>query len=303
MSEPHQTPTWKDVVKHPHLKLIIQHAKFGVVTVLCGVGAVVALCLGHHLRPGLFESYTWEILISVPVTLLCTGFCSTIYELYIRTTFTTSMRSVYWAWDTGVTVMPTHASAPDRKAVLDGARKEVRLISTTFSRYFLGVTDLVDRKATSGVRFRFIVYDPNSQAIDEKAREENCKVDDFRDEIRSTCRRYLGPLVRKHKGRIQVRFCDFNVPFGITVIDASQMVLSLNIYGLARSRNETPCLMIQNKHEPQSVFDLYKGSFDAIWDKLSVQYPACVAAYFEGSQEAQSDGPHPNAPSSESRSH
>jgi hypothetical protein len=191
------------------------------------------------------------------------------------------MRSVYWAWDTGVTVMPTHASAPDRKAVLESAHKEVRLISTTFSRYFLGVTDLVDRKSASGVRFRFIIYDPNSKAIEEKAREENCKVEDFQEEIRSTCRRYLGPLVKKHKERVRVRFCDFNVPFGMTVVDDSQMVLSLNIYGLARSRNETPCLMIQNKHEPQGVFDLYKGSFDAIWDKLNDKYPDCVKDCFE----------------------
>jgi hypothetical protein len=281
MNELLQPPTWKDFVKHPYFNLLIHHAKFGIVTTIFGVLAVVALCIGHVVTPGLFEPYTWEILISVPVTLLCTGVCSTFYELYIRTTFTSSMRSVYWAWDTGVTVMPTHASAPDRKAVLDSARTEVRLISTTFSRYFLGVTDLVERKAASGVRFRFIIYDPNSKAIDEKAKEENCKVDDFRDEIRSTCRRYLGPLVRKYKHRVQVRFCDFNVPFGITVIDDSQMVLSLNIYGMARSRNETPCLMIQNKHEPHSVFGLYKDSFDAIWTKLKDQYPPCVREYFE----------------------
>jgi hypothetical protein len=39
--------------------------------------------------------------------------------------------------------------------------------------------------------------------------------------------------------------------------------------------------MIQNKHEPQGVFDLYKGSFDAIWDKLNDKYPDCVKDCFE----------------------
>jgi hypothetical protein len=280
MNELPQTPTWKDVVKHPYLNLVLHHAKFGLVTTAFGVIVVAALSIGHGLKPDLFQPYTWEILISVPVTLLCTGICSTFYELYIRTTFTASMRDISCAWNTGVTVLPTHSSAPDRKRVLDGAHKEVRLMSTTFMRYFTVVSDLVHKKAVNGVQFRFIIYNPDSKAVIEKAREENCDLNNFQSEINSTCARYLGPLVKKHKDLVRVRFCDFNVPFGITVIDNSKMVLSLNIYGLARSRNETPCLMIENKHEPESVFDLYKGSFDAIWEKLNDEYPATVKKYF-----------------------
>jgi N-acyl-L-homoserine lactone synthetase len=50
MSEPLQTPTWKDVVKHPHLKLIIEHAKFGLATTILGILTVVACVWATILR-------------------------------------------------------------------------------------------------------------------------------------------------------------------------------------------------------------------------------------------------------------
>jgi uncharacterized membrane protein YhdT len=231
---------FRQLTTHPQFNLIAKHAKFGLTMTVAGLVSVVVLCLLHKLVSGIFAIYTWEILISIPVTLLCTGLCSTFYELYIRTTFNASMQAVNMAWDTGVTVLPTHHHAPDRRDVLAQAHKKVRIMTTTFSRYFLATGDLVEEKVKQGVEFRFIVYDPDSQAIAEKAREEKRDVDTFRGEIRSTCSRYLGPWTQKYGKKVQVRFCDFNTPYGITVIDQARMVLSLNIYGLARDKNETP---------------------------------------------------------------
>jgi hypothetical protein len=209
------------------------------------------------------------------------GLFSVFYEYYVRTAFAASMQSIYWAWDTGVTVFPTHEDAPDRKEVLRRAIKDVRLMSTTFSRYFTDVRELVEQKARSGVTFRFIIYDPASKAVEEKAREEGCDAEDFKEEIRGTCRRYFGPLIQKFGSKIQVRFCDFNTPFGITVIDDREIVLSLNIYGLARSKNETPCLVIENRYDQNSVFKLYEDSFEAIWGKLPDTIPDELKHYFE----------------------
>ena len=93
--------------------------------------------------------------------------------------------------------------------------------------------------------------------------------------------RYLGPLVRKYGAKVQVRFCDFNTPFGLTIVDQREMVLSLNVYGLARSKNQTPCLIIENKYDADSVFKLYEDSFDAIWQKLDDRFPPEVAKHFE----------------------
>ena len=141
---------------------------------------------------------------------------------------------------------------------------------------------MVDNKVKSGVEFRFILYDPSSKAVVEKALEEGCEPEDFQEEIRSTCRRFLGPLVRDYGDKVKVRFCDFNTPFGITIIDDKEMVLSLNIYGLARSKNETPCLIIENKYDDSSVFKLYEDSFNAIWNKLNKSsYPEEVARFFD----------------------
>jgi hypothetical protein len=266
----------------PKFRLIMKHAKFGLSTTSAGIIAVAALCLLHQYFAGDLAPYTWEILISVPVTLLCTGVCSTFYELYIRTTFNASMQAVNMAWDTGVTVLPTHQHAPDRRATLMRSHKRVRIMTTTFSRYFLATSDLVEEKAMHGVAFRFIIYDPESEAIAEKAREEKRDVETFRDEVRSTCARYLGPWVLKYGDRVQVRFCDFNTPYGITVIDEARIVLSLNIYGLARDKNETPCLTIENRYDPHSVFQLYEQSFEAIWKTLEGrEIPKSVRRHFE----------------------
>jgi len=266
----------------PELSLLLRHGKLGALTSVVGIVLGIVVVVVHEANIGALPEYVWGAILSIPATVLCMGMFSVFYEYYMRTTFARSMRSLYWAWDTGVTVFPTHRDAPDRKVILGGARTRVRLMSTTFSRYFTDVRGMVDECAHSGVQFQFVVYDPSSKAVDEKALEEGCQPDDFRDEIRSTCRRYLGPLVQKYPSLIQVRFCDFNTPFGTTIVDDREMVLSLNIYGLARAKNETPCLIIENKYDDGSVFKLYESSFDAIWKKLEGRaYPADVAKFFE----------------------
>jgi len=59
------------------------------------------------------------------------------------------------------------------------------------------------------------------------------------------------------------------------------MVVSLNVYGLARDRDETPCLEIVNRSEQPSAFSLYQDAFDAIWDKLEGRpIPPQVAEHF-----------------------
>ena len=272
--------TLSKIRKYPEFALLLKHGTLGISTAVAGIITLVLVIVVHETKINTFPEYIWGAILSVPVTILCMGLFSVFYEYYMRTTFASSMRSMYEAWDTGVTVFPSHRSAPDRKEVLDDARKKVRLMSTTFSRYFTDVSDLVERKLAAGVQFQFILYHPNSVALEEKAREENCAVKDFQDEIVATCRRYLGPLVRKHGSNIKVRFCSFNTPFGITIIDEREMVLSLNVYGLARSKNETPCLRIENTYDHDSVFKLYEGSFDVVWNKLTDTYPKEVAAYF-----------------------
>ncbi len=269
-----------DFFSNDKLRLVVRHVKFGLVTLLIGLFLLLALIWAHESNLPNIPEYGWSALLSMPITVICMGVFSVFYEYYIRSTFSKSMRSMYWAWGTGVTVLPSHSDAPDRKDVLALAENNVAIMSTTFSQYFNDVRDGVDRKVESGVRFKFIVYDPESIAIEEKAKEENCPSQDFKDEITSTCRRYLGPLVKKYPEKVEVRFCNFNTPFGITIIDNIQMVLSLNIYGLARSKNETPCLIIENTPDPDSVFSLYKQSFDAVWTKLNEEVPETLKNYF-----------------------
>jgi len=59
------------------------------------------------------------------------------------------------------------------------------------------------------------------------------------------------------------------------------MVLSLNIYGLSRSKDQTPCLIIKNTYDIDSVFKLYEHSFESIWNKLEgSSYPNSVRQFF-----------------------
>ena len=272
----------RELTKLPEARLLFRHAKLGIMTTLAGVILLVVLALVRSYvdSVGRLPEYIWGAILTVPVTGICMGIFTVFYEFYMRTTFANSMRSMYWAWDTGVTVFPTHEHAPNRKEVLEAAKVEVRLMSTTFKRYMTFVDPLVRQKALAGVRFRFVIYDPDSKAVDEKAREEGFPAHHFIDEIRTTCRSYLGPLTKEFPDRVSVRFCDFNTPFGVTVIDDSVMVLSLNIYGLARSKNQTPCLIIENKYDPDAVFKLYEESFEAIWKKLTDDIPESVKEHF-----------------------
>lgn len=148
----------RELTKLPEFTLALKHAKLGIYTSIAGFGTLLLFVFLHEIRPLLVPEFGWSALLSIPVTLLCIGLFSVFYEWYIRTTFTNSMRSLYWAWDTGVTVFPTHQHAPDRKEVLNRARNQVSLMSTTFSRYFTDVREIVDQKARQGVRFRFIIY-------------------------------------------------------------------------------------------------------------------------------------------------
>ena len=209
----------RELTKLPEVRLLLRHAKLGVITAAIGLALLIVVIVLHAVQVGKIPEYAWAGILSIPVTVLCMGIFTVFYEYYMRTTFSNSMRSMYWAWDTGVTVFPTHEHAPDRKEVLRRARTLVRLMSTTFSRYFTDVRDLVERKAEAGVEFRFIIYHPESKAVEEKAREEGCAPKDFRDEIVSSCRRYLGPLSRRFGNHFQVKFCDFNTPFWITIVD------------------------------------------------------------------------------------
>jgi len=266
----------------PQFRLLLRHGKFGLSIGFVGLIILVAVVAVHAFRSALLADYEWGAVLSVPVTIVSMGLFSVLYEYYMRTTFARSMRSVFWAWDTGVTVFPSHSDAPDRKKVLNQARRRVRLMSTTFGRYFADVHALVEDKiADEGVKFQFILYDPSSKAIVEKAREEGCSPEDFKVEIHGTCRRDLGRYVKKYPDKIEVKFCDTNVPFGITIVDERLMVLSLNVFGLARSKNQTPCLVIDNTYEDDSVFKLYEDSFNAIWKRLPDTIPDELKRYFE----------------------
>ena len=270
----------RKLAKLPEFRLLLTHAKFGMVTSSIGLIFLFLLVLLHEIKIGEFPEYAWGAFLSIPITILCMGIFSVFYEYYIRTTFTNSMRSMYWAWDTGVTVLPSHKDAPDRKKVLERSNSDVRIMSTTLSQYFNDVRDRVEEKVNNGVNFKFVIYNPESNAIEEKAKEEGCSSQDFKDEIAFTCRRHIGPLVKKYNDKVKVKFCDFNTPFGITIIDDREMVLSLNIYGLARSKDETPCLIIENKYDQDSVFKLYEQSFEAIWVNLTDNIPECLQDYF-----------------------
>jgi hypothetical protein len=271
----------KSFTKQPHFKWMILHGKLGLLTILIGVMAFIGLMLLHKYYTQRLDEYLWAALISIPVTIFCMGGFSVFYEWYIRSTFTGAMRSMFWAWDTGVTVFPTHQSAPDRLEVLQRAKKTVKLMSTTFSRYFAFIQNEVEKKIIEeNVKFKFIIYEPDSKAVDEKAFEEETNAANFNNEIKSICGRYLGPLSLKYPQNIEVRFCPFNTPFGVTIVDDVEMVLSLNIYGLVRSKNQTPCLIIENKYEDYSVFKQYDESFDSIWRKLNDDIPASVKDSF-----------------------
>lgn len=270
-----------ELKKYPGVRFIIQHGRLGLRIFLFGLLSAALIVILNKLIGYKFKDYIWSALMSVPVTLICMGIFSVLYEWSVRSTFMDAMRSANAAWNTGVTVFPTHKSAPDRAEVLKKATKSVKLMSTTFSRYFLSVGGLVEEKIEKGIKFYFIIYDPESKAIKEKAVEENAIIADFQDEIKSTCRRHLAPLVKKYPDNVFVKFCRFNTPFGITIIDDANIVLSLNIYGLSRSKNETPCLIIENKYDKESVFKLYESSFNSIWEKLDDSIPESLLYIFK----------------------
>jgi len=271
----------KDITKSPDIKFLIEHGKLGIVVFFMGVLCIILIMFLHNKFESFGGDYLWSAIMSIPITIMCMGVFSVLYEWSIRNTFKNAMRSVYWAWDTGVTVFPSHKSAPNRIDILDQSKKRVKIMSTTLNRYFLMVNELVESKIVDeGVNFYFILYDPDSSALEEKALEEGADIKDFQEEIKSTCRRYLGPLKEKYPDNVNIKFCGFNTPFGITIIDDLKMVLSLNIYGLSRSKNQTPCLIIENKYDPESVFKLYDDSFDAIWQKLKYTVPNSLKQFF-----------------------
>ena len=272
---------FKEITKSPDIKFLIEHGKLGLIVFFTGIFSIVIIMLLHNKFGDWGGDYLWSAIMSIPVTIMCMGVFSVLYEWSIRNTFKNAMRSVYWAWDTGVTVFPSHKSAPNRTDILEQSKRQVKLMSTTLNRYFLLVNELVESKISNeNVKFYFILYDPDSSAVREKALEEGASINDFQEEIKSTCRRYLGPLKQKYPENVNIKFCGFNTPFGITIIDDLKMVLSLNIYGLSRSKNQTPCLIIENKYDPESVFKLYDDSFDAIWEKLEYTIPNSLKHYF-----------------------
>ena len=81
--------------------------------------------------------------------------------------------------------MPTHQhdELPNRSEVLKGTQHEVRLMSTTLIRYFTAVKGLIGEKLNDGVTFKLIIYNPDSDAIKEKANEEDVKEELFKSEI------------------------------------------------------------------------------------------------------------------------
>ncbi len=264
-----------------NLRMIFKHVGLGLLILGIGLAAIGLLALARKMSPIHIPDLWVSALLSIPVTLICMGIFSVLYEYFTRVTFEESMRSQYSAWKTGVTVFPIHRNLPSRENILKEARQEVRLMSTSLARYFIAVDGLVDEKLTQGVKFKIIIYKPESQAVDEKAAEESVTSDLFRHEIQLVCETYLGPLVKKHPGKIEVKFCSFNVPFSATIIDDEKMVLSLHVYGLSRSNDGIPCLIIDNILAKDSVFKLYKNSFETIWKKLEgTPYPESIRKFF-----------------------
>jgi hypothetical protein len=263
-------------------KMLVKHLKVGSITIVLGICSLVLLIFARILLKRFIEDYVWEILISIPVTIICLGGFTVFYEWFIRDDFTEAMRSLHSAWDTGVIIFPTHDKAPKRIEVLEGARKQVKLMSTTFFRYFGEVGEEIIQKkiAEQNVKFKFIIYHPESPALKERGRQEDINPKFFTTEIEGICERYLGPLVIKYPNNVEVRFCQFNTAFGITIIDDVEMVLSLNIPGKSRSRNQTPCLIIKNKYERNSIFKQYDDSFDDTFNILDRGYPNTIKKFF-----------------------
>jgi hypothetical protein len=267
-------------LKHTPVSLMYHHGKIGLWISFFGIVLFSVLLLVHWLNRSLMEDYVWGAVISMPLSIFCMGIFSVLYEYRTRMTFINAMRSLYGAWDTGVTVLPSHGNAPDRQCVLRQAKASVRIMSTTLRNYFAVASRDVETKLQDGVEFKFIIYDPGSVALQEKAKEEQVKADNFVYEITSTCRQYLAPMMDRYGDKIKVKFCNVNTPFAATIIDERLIVLSLNVPGFARSKHETPCLLIENKFDQDSVFKLYERSFDTLWELLPESYPPQVESYF-----------------------
>ena len=105
------------------IRLLFLHGKLGGITAFTGLVTGGLVVLAHETSVPLLPEYVWGALLSIPVTILCMGLFSVFYEYYIRTSFAEAMRSMYGAWDSWVTVFPTHEAAPDRKEVRTRMRR------------------------------------------------------------------------------------------------------------------------------------------------------------------------------------
>jgi hypothetical protein len=274
------------MAEHSRLRLWLHHAKIGASVIALGLAALGGVGIAHSFFARSMDAFWWTALVSVAGSLVPTGLVTVVYQWLMMTEREQNQEYIRSSFYSGVLVLPSHERAPSRRDVLMPARKCVSVLSTTMFQYFQVVGNLPAEKARQGVAFRFILYDPDSDGIAQKAREEGRDPEVFRHEIITTCEQHLGPLHRQFPESVQVRFCQSNTPFGITIIDDHEMILSLSIPGLSRVRRETPCLVIHNRYEPHSVFKLYERSFHALWDSLSDDIPASVGRFFNESDSA-----------------
>lgn len=134
----------KNFFSEYQLRLLIRHAKFGILTFITWLALLIIIIFFHETNIGNIPEYGCGGIISMPITIICMGIFSVFYEYYIRSTFSKSMRSMYWDWRTGVTVLPSHKDAPDRKDILNLADNSVKILSTTLSQYFNDVKNGVE---------------------------------------------------------------------------------------------------------------------------------------------------------------
>jgi hypothetical protein len=249
---------------------IINSIKVAIIFIMLGfILLMISILLAVHPR-------LEKVIYSIGTGLMVGGISTVTYQFLMHKKILEYLGTFKNIFSQGISIYPNHKheDIPKQSSLIaEKARKVVKVFTTTGASYFSDDSTFqkIKEKAKKDCKFRFLILDPDSEALKDRSRQDRDTIDysTMRKKIGISIDRYLA-LKQEVGDNVQLRLYDCASAFQCFIVDDELMYVAPRIYGI-KNTEDTPCIRISKNYPDNDIFMRYLDSFDEIWNYNSYE--------------------------------
>lgn len=164
-------------------------------------------------------------------------------------------------------IFETFDTAPSTANIIDMANLSIDFIGISGRTFFESgeIEEMVSRKARSGVRFRFLVLDPQSRFVEQKARDEGDEPAAWRHDIKASINRLHRLPVGADSNSIQVRTYDALPIWRLLLVDGKLGYVTYYPHG-GRGKQ---MFMLAMDNQIGKLYPPFADYYSYVWDHVA----------------------------------